>query len=286
MIKITPDELKLIINYIKNISGINLDESKAYLIESKLGPLVEELGCRSYSELNFKALSDPGNQISNLIIDAITNKETFFFRDKTPFELLKYKLLPDHIRRCSNPSSALPFSLDIWSTACATGQEVYSIAMVVKEILPDLDKWRIKILGTDISDTAIAQSNHGRYSQFGIEKGIPPEKVSRFFNPDGDFWRIKDEIRAMVSFKKFNIMHLFADLGKFDIIFCRNVAIYFSPEDRESLFNRIADQLNPNGVVILGSTESLYCESNRYKRLKNNNTVYYQVLDSTLDSKL
>ena len=286
MIKITPDELKLIINYIKNISGINLDESKTYLIESKLGPLVEQLGCRSYGELNFKALSDPGNQISNLIINAITNKETFFFRDKAPFELLKYKLLPDHIRRCSNPSSALPCSLDIWSTACATGQEVYSIAMVVKEILPDLDKWRIKILGTDISDTAVAHSNHGRYSKFDIEKGISPEKVSRFFNPDGDFWRIKDEIRAMVSFKKFNLIHLFADLGKFDLIFCRNVAIYFSPEDRESLFNRIADQLNPNGILILGSTESLYCDSNRYQRLEDNNTVYYRVLDSTPDSKL
>ena len=158
--------------------------------------------------------------------------------------------------------------------------------MVVKEILPDLDKWRIKILGTDISDTSIAQSNHGRYSKFDIEKGIPPEKVSGFFNPDGDFWRIKDEISAMVSFKKFNLIHLFSDLGKFDIIFCRNVAIYFSPEDRESLFNRIADQLNPNGILILGSTESLYCESNRYQRLKNNNTVYYRVLDSTPNSKL
>ena len=286
MIKITPDELKLIINYIKNLSGITLDESKAYLIESKLGPLAEELGCRSYSELNFKALSDSGNRISNLIIDAITNKETFFFRDKAPFELLKYKLLPDHIQRCSNPSSALPCSLNIWSTACATGQEVYSIAMVVKEILPDLDKWWIKILGTDISDTAIAQSNHGRYTKFDIEKGVPPDKVSRFFNPDGNFWRIKDEIRAMVSFKKFNLMHLFANLGKFDIIFCRNVAIYFSPEDRESLFNRIADQLNPKGILILGSTESLYCDSNRFQRLKDNNTVYYRVLDSTPNSKL
>ncbi|MFC1614316.1 CheR family methyltransferase [Gemmatimonadota bacterium] len=285
MIKITPAELKLIINYIKDLSGINLDESKAYLIEGKLGPLAEELGCRSYDELNSKALKEPGNRIADLIIDAIANRETFFFRDKVPFELLKHKLLPDHIHRCNDPSSPLPRSLSIWSTACATGQEVYSIAMVVKEILPNPDKWRIQILGTDISESAIARSGQGRYSKFEMEKGLPPEKVSRFFNQDGDFWRIKDEIRAMVGFKKFNLMHLLADLGRFDIIFCRNVAIYFSPEDRKSLFNRIADQLKPQGILILGSTESLYNDSSRYRRLEYNKTVYYRGMDSTPNSK-
>jgi chemotaxis protein methyltransferase CheR len=156
--------------------------------------------------------------------------------------------------------------------------------MVVKEILPDLNKWRIQILGTDISGTAIAQSNQGRYTKYEIEKGIPAEKVSRFFNPDENCWRIKDEIRAMVSFKKFNLMHLFENLGKFDIIFCRNVAIYFSPEDRKSLFDRLADQLKPGGILVLGSTESLYCESDRFQRLEYKKTVYYRLLDSTPDS--
>ncbi|MEJ2657204.1 MAG: protein-glutamate O-methyltransferase CheR [Desulfobacterales bacterium] len=275
---VTADDLKIISKYILDISGIELDESKTYLVETRLAGLVKEFQCTSYGELCVKAKTDSSKIIENKIIDAIATKETLFFRDNWPFAVLQHKILPELIDRRTEKFSRLhPITIRIWSAACSTGQEVYSIAMVLRELLPDLTKYNIKLMATDISDAAIAQASYGTYNKFEIERGLTKDKLQKYFIPNGGNWRIRDDIRAMVSFGKRNILQPFAGMGKLDIIFCRNVAIYFRPEERKKLFEKIAGVLEPDGYLIIGSTESLtgVCpifEPKRYLR-----TIYYQM---------
>ncbi len=278
MIKDKTDDIKAISKYILDISGINLNESKAYLIETRLGGLIKEYECSSYKELRSKAETDSNKTIENKIIDAISTNETLFFRDREPFEVLQHKILPDLIdRRTEKASGLLPIPIRIWSAACSTGQEAYSIAIVLKELLPDLKKYNVRLFGTDISDSAIAQASYGTYNKFEIERGLSKGKLEKYFIPNGGNWKISDEIRAMVSFNKGNILKPFAGVEKLDIIFCRNVAIYFDLEERKKLFENIASVLEPDGFLIVGSTESLtgICpifEPKRYLR-----TIYYQL---------
>jgi chemotaxis protein methyltransferase CheR len=277
MLKITSSELKLIAQYIYEISGIFLDASKSYLFETRLSSIAEELGCTSYQELYNKAKRDPKKEIERQIIDAISTNETLFFRDKGPFELLQHKILPEIIdKRTPSGSPNLKTNIKIWSAASSTGQELYSIAIVIKELIPDLSRYSIKLLGTDISDTAIAQASYGKYNKFEIERGLPQRQLQRYFTLFGDSWKIKDEIRAMVNFKKLNLMLPFSSLGKFDIIFCRNVAIYFTLQDRKNLFNRIADSMSDDGFLIIGSTESLTGVCSRLIPKKHLKSIFYQ----------
>ena len=275
MIKITTEELKTIARYVHDHTGIVLDQSKAYLIESRLGPIVRDLNCNNYSELYFKAKTDGLGKIRNRIIDAITTNETFFFRDTSPFELLKHKIFPDLFDRILDGQRAK--TLDIWSAACSTGQEVYSIAIILKELLSDVDQWRIKLLGTDISDAAVAQASYGRYNKTEMGRGLRAEQTQKYFMYEGDSWRIKDEIRYMCTFKHQNLLKPFVGMQKFDIILCRNVAIYFSPENRKTLFERIANQLKPGGILIIGASESLLGVSDRFRRKDYMRSVFYEL---------
>lgn len=276
MIKITANETKIISQYIYDISGIYLDKSKTYLFETRLSSVAESLGCKSYQELHNKAKSDRSKQIERQIIDAISTNETLFFRDKGPFELLQHKLLPEMIDARTPKSSTLKTNLKIWSAAASTGQELYSIAIVIKELIPDLSKYSIKLLGTDISDNAISQASYGKYNKFEIERGLPRAQLQRYFTSVGEFWKIKDEIRAMVNFRKMNLMLPFTGIGKFDIIFCRNVAIYFTLPDRKKLFNKIADCLADDGFLVIGSTESLTGVCPRFVPKRHLRSIFYQ----------
>lgn len=278
MIKVTTDDIKAISKYILHISGIDLKESKAYLIETRLGDLMKEYKCSSYRELCSKAKTESNKDIENKIIDAISTNETLFFRDIRPFEVLQHKILPDLIdRRTERSSGLLPIPIRIWSAACSTGQEVYSIAMVLKELLLDLKKYNVKLLGTDISDSAIGQASYGTYNKFEIERGLSKEKLQKYFIPNGGNWKINDEIRAMVSFAKQNILKPLAGLGKLDIIFCRNVGIYFNLENRKKLFENIASILAPDGYLIIGSTESLTGICSLFEPKRYLRTIYYQL---------
>ncbi len=278
MKKITPDEVRIISRYIYDISKITLDQSKAYLIESRLSELLKEQNCSSFYELYQTAKADLTKSLEKKIINKITTKETYFFRDNSPFELLQHKILPDLIdMRTAKSSKFFPISIRIWSAACSTGQEVYSIAIVIKELLPALTKYNIKILGTDISDTAIAKASYGVFNKFEIERGLTHDKLEKYFIPFKDKWKVKDELRAMVSFSKHNLMFPFTNIGKFDIIFCRNVGIYFSIEDRKKLFNKIADALEQNSFLIIGATESLTNVCSRFEHKRALKSVYYQL---------
>ena len=277
MTKITPEEVKVIAKYLFDISGIFLDHSKTYLFETRLNPLLEEEGLSSYNALYKKAKTELSKTLENKIIDAMSTNETLFFRDTGPFEVLQHKILPDLIDARSAKSFSLSPAIRIWSAACSTGQEIYSIAIVLKELLPDLKKYNIRLFGTDISDAAVARASYGKYNKFEIERGLEKDKLRKYFAPSGDSWKIKNEIRVMATFKKLNLMQSFKSLGKFDIVFCRNVAIYFSLEDRKKLFNNIADMLAPDGYLIIGSTETLTGICPRYVPKRYVRSLFYQL---------
>ena len=275
MIKIAPAELKLISQYIQALTGIYLDQSKSYLFETRLSSIAEAYGCRSYQELQSKAKQEPSKKIEKEIIDAITTNETLFFRDKGPFELLQHKILPEIIDLRASQSPIKP-RIKIWSAASSTGQELYSIAIVIKELLRESSDYHFTLLGTDISDAAVAQASYGKYNRFEIERGLDKRYLQKYFTLLGDSWKIKDEIRAMVNFKKINLMQPLTGLGKFDIIFCRNVAIYFTLEDRKKLFNKLADNLADDGFFIIGSTESLTGVCPRFIPKRHLRSIFYQ----------
>jgi len=278
MVKITPREFKVLADYILSLSGIALDASKTYLIETRLAPLMKETGLASFSELYYRARADRSGAFQRRIVDAVTTNETFFFRDKAPFELLRHKILPDLVdARRARSSGRLPVSLRIWSAACSTGQEVYSIAIVVRELLQSPSGFNVSILGTDISNEAVKKASYGHYNRFEVERGFPKEKLSRYFTARGSEWKVNDRIRAMVRFKKHNLMEPLAGLGRFDIVFCRNVAIYFKLEDRKKLFNRIAQVLDPPGYLLIGASELLSGVCDLFEPKRYLRSVFYQL---------
>jgi chemotaxis protein methyltransferase CheR len=277
-IEISPAEIQTFSHYIHSLCGIHIDQGKAYLLETRLGKLLQREGCDSFTAFYHKVRMDPAKRLEKEIIDAITTNETHFFRDGSPFELLKHKIIPEVIdKRSAKTLRGTPLNIRIWSSACATGQEVYSIAIVLRELLGVNDKYNIKLIGTDISDSAIRQASYGSYNRFEIERGLPPERLQRFFHTNGESWRINDEIRAMASFRRLNLMEPFAGLGRFDIIFCRNVAIYFKFEDRVALFEKIAAALEPDGYLIIGSTESLTGVCSRFVPKRHLKSLFYQL---------
>ncbi|MFO7816479.1 MAG: CheR family methyltransferase [Thermodesulfobacteriota bacterium] len=276
--KINKEDLRLFAQYIYSISGITLDEGKGYLLENRFKQLLASENASSFRDLYNKAKADRTKRLEKAIIDAITTKETLFFRDKSPFELLKHRIIPELIdKRQAKSGKNSPVKIRIWSSACSTGQEVYSIAIALKEVLPDLNKYQVSILGTDISDEAIARASYGKYNSFEIERGMSGESLRKYFNPTSDGqWRIKDEIRAMAVFKKQNLMQPFSLLGRFDIVFCRNVAIYFNAQDKKRLFERIAGVLEKDGYLVIGSTESLTGVTDKLAPKRYLRSIYYQ----------
>ncbi len=274
---LTSDQLGLWSRYVYSICGIQVDNSKGYLIETRLGFLLRETGSTNFAELYSRVKADPTNGLKRKVIDAITTQETSFFRDTSPFELLQHKIIPDLIdKRSKMPGNAGRVPIRIWSAACSTGQEVYSTAIVLKELLGDLNRYDIRILGTDISDKAVAHASYGQYSKLEMDRGLGSDKVLKYFTSQGQVWKVRDEIRAMAVFKTTNLLEPFMFPNKFDIIFCRNVAIYFSEQDKIKLYRSIAKVLAPDGYLIIGSTESItgLCpefEPKRYLR-----AVFYQ----------
>lgn len=271
---VTPEDLTAISRLVYGLCGLVLDETKGYLIESRLSRLATEAGCASYRELADKARL-PGKQaLQHEIIDAITTQETLFFRDSSPFDALQFKALPDLIDL--RLRSGAPRRMRFWSAAASTGQESYSLAMTLCETLPDLAAWDITILGTDISNAAIRQASRGCYAKHEIQRGMKAGLLPKYFRETSDGWKVKDELRAMVTFARRNLLEPFAELGPFDVIFCRNVAIYFDAPTRRSLFLRLAERLTPAGYLFTGSSECLTDLGPQFAPQHHCRTSFYQ----------
>jgi chemotaxis protein methyltransferase CheR len=272
--QVTAEDIKVISRLVSDLCGIVLDETKGYLIQSRLSTLAEEAGCKTFSELYYKARYDRDATLRNKVIDAITTNETLFFRDTSPFDVLQNKVLPDLFD--ARAKSAFPKRIRIWSAACSTGQEPYSMAMTFYELLGDLTGWDIQILATDISDAAIRHASIGRYAVHEIRRGMRPDLLKKYFIEEPQGWRIQDRLRALVAFKRLNLLEPFTALGMFDVIFCRNVAIYFAPQARKDLFLRLAAQLPMDGSLMVGSSESLTDLGERFKPHNHCRAIFYR----------
>jgi len=278
VIRLDPKDFALWTTYIYSISGISLDPSKAYLVETRFATLLKETNAPTFKALYDKVTSDTTGALKRKVVVAITTNETSFFRDSAPFEMLKHKIIPDLVDvRTKQQGKAKPVTLRVWSAACSTGQEVYSTAICFKEVLRDLAKFDIRILGTDISDKVVAQASYGKYSKLEMERGLPPDKTGAYFVLDGPDYKVKDEIRSITTFKNLNLLEPLNFPNKFDIIFCRNVAIYFAEADKRKLFDGIARVLAPDGYLIIGSTETLVGISQNFDSKRHIRSIYYQL---------
>ncbi len=276
MLSISDQEIAVFSKYILDISSIYLDKSKGYLLETRLKNMMLECGASSYGALLDKIRADSTKKLEKKLIDAISTNETFFFRDDVPFNLLRNKIIPDLIdlRKKQNPSK--PVHIKVWSAACSTGQEVYSIAITLLEMLSGMGSFEISILGTDISGEAVAQASYGKYNRYEIERGLEESRRHKYFTPSGDGWRIKDEVRSLAKFEKMNLMRPFpAAIGPFDVVFCRNVAIYFQNHDKINLFKKIARITAPGGSLIVGGSENLLAVAHDFMSQQYLRGMYY-----------
>lgn len=270
----TTQDIDAVCGLVNDLCGIYLDESKTYLIESRLAVLAKRHECENYVQLVQKVRRTPGSQLKGDIIDAITTNETHFFRDNSPFEALKHKALPELID--GKAGTIFPKRIRIWSAACSSGQEAYSIAITLHELIPDIHDWDVRILATDISDGIIAQASRGKYAAHEIERGMTPDRLKRFFVQHPDGWQVNDEIRSLVSFERRNLLEPLSMPGRFDVVFCRNVAIYFTKEVRHDLFHRIAETLVPTGYLFIGSQESLTGMDSRFAPMHHCRSTFYR----------
>ncbi len=248
-------DLTAIIDLVDDLCGVYLDESKGYLIESRLGPIARRFECRDYGELVNRALAIGGESVRSEIVDAITTHETLFFRDESPFRAMRFKVLPDLIQHIEDTGRAR--QIRVWSAACSTGQEVYSIAMVLHEIAQDLPGWDLQVFGTDISPASVATAERGWYSNLEVGRGLDAMNKSNYFSQEASGWQVAPELQRRAKFAVRNLLKPFPETNQFDIVFCRNVAIYFKPNQRADMFHRMVDTMTPGGWLFVGSAERL-----------------------------
>ena len=284
LLRINEQEFSLFRDFIEDACGIVLGEEKAYLIENRLSSLVQKSGCKSYGEfylkLNHSPITDP---LRTSVIDAITTHETLWFRDEYPFRIFRERLLPEFQQAIRENRRG---AIHIWSAACSTGQEPYSIAMAISDFCRDSVCERrpcqdnARILATDISPVVLSQAIAGQYDVSAMSRGLSSEHRNRYFRKEGEQWVLLPEIRQMVAFRQFNLKDpVVGIIGPFDIIFLRNVIIYFSEALKKTLFARAARLLNPGGYMFLGSGETVGGYTNAFEMLEHRGTIFYRMKD-------
>lgn len=238
--------------FLKRSSGLVMEQSKRYLVESRVMPIVRRERLSGLDELVALLQKGQSPKLAKDVIEAMTINETYFFRDKTPFDQFRQVMLPKLIAQRQNEKR-----LRIWSAAASTGQEAYSLGMILEENAAKLAGWKIEIVGTDLSDGVLEKARKGVYSQFEVQRGLPTPMLLRHFNQIGDSWQISEQMRQKVQFRQLNLLQDFNSLGKFDIIFCRNVLIYFDTARKQDILTRMSRILAPDGFLLLGASESL-----------------------------
>jgi len=265
---VTPLEYEFLRKLLKERSGLDLSADKQYLVESRLIPLARRVGLSGIPELVVKMKGGGSDALTAGVVEAMTTNETFFFRDKIPFDHLRDAVLPALAQ-----ARASRRSMRIWCAAGSTGQEPYSIAMCVKNFAA-LAGWRIEILATDLSQSVLEKAKAGIFSQFEVQRGLPIQMLVKHFTQNGELWQLNPDIRSMVQHRQLNLLHDFTHLGTFDVIFCRNVLIYFDPETKTGIFERLSRALEPDGVLALGAAESVVGISDAFKPYPERRGLY------------
>ena len=243
---------------LKARSGLMLGPDRLYLLETRLAPLLKREGLRSLDEL--AARMRPGSTLEDDMVEAMTTNESLFFRDAKPFELLRRTILP-RLHATRPPGAALR----IWSAAAATGQEAYSIAMVCAELAAAMPERRVEIIGTDIARAPLERARQGVYSRFEIQRGLPMQMLVRYFTKQKSHWQVKGTLRDGVSFRPWNLLSDLKPLGRFDVVFCRNVLIYFDTATKRRVLENLARMMPPDGVLFLGGAETMLGVTDRLR---------------------
>ncbi len=264
----TPLDYEFLRKLLKERSGLDLSPDKQYLVESRLIPLARKAGLPGIAELVQKLKATGSDALTAEVVEAMTTNETFFFRDKIPFDHLRETILPALVQ-----ARASRRALRIWCAASSTGQEPYSIAMCVKEF-GGLSGWRVEIVATDLSQSVLEKSKAGLFSQFEVQRGLPIQLLVKYFTQTGELWQLNPDIRAMVSHRQLNLLKDFSHLGSFDVIFCRNVLIYFDHDTKAGIFDRLAKLLEPDGVLLLGAAETVVGISDAFKPYPDRRGLY------------
>lgn len=247
-----PGDFEYLANFLKGSSGLVLGPDKMYLVESRLLPITRKRNLPGLTELVQEIRLGKDQGLIQDVMEAMTTNESFFYRDKMPFDNLRAEIFPGFLT-----SRQSQRQLRIWSAAASTGQEPYSIAMVLKEMAASFQGWRVDIVGTDISKEVLEKARAGMYSQFEVQRGLPIQMLVKYFKQIGEMWQVDSAVRAMVQLKEGNLLTNFSGLGTFDIIFCRNVLIYFDQPTKKDVLERMAKLMPDDGVLFLGAAETV-----------------------------
>jgi chemotaxis protein methyltransferase CheR len=266
---VTPLDYDHFRKLLKERSGLLLSTDKQYLVESRLLPVARKAGFPGLSELAARLKKPDAEPLVVEVVEAMMTNESFFFRDKTPFEHFRDIILPALLT-----ARAAQKRIRIWCAAASSGQEPYSIAMCIKEFSRDTAGWRIDILATDLSTEVLEKAKAGVYSQFEVQRGLPIQLLIKYFAQIGECWQIAPEIRAMVQYRPLNLLHDFTALGSFDLVFCRNVLIYFDQETKIGVLERIARVTERDGYFVLGAAETVVGLTDRFKPLADQRGLY------------
>ncbi|MAI62590.1 MAG: chemotaxis protein CheR [Micavibrio sp. TMED27] len=255
-------------NLLKEKSGLILSEDKSYLIESRLTPVAKKWNYDTLDAMTSALQGVPDPKLIEDIVEAMTTNETSFFRDTRPFDIFRDTVL----KYMKNNRGSK--RLRIWCAAASSGQEPYTLAIILKELAAEFPGWSFEIIGTDISKDILAQAEKGSYSQFEVQRGMPITLLMKYFTQVEDRWEINSEIKSMIKYQPFNLLDSMASLGKFDIVFCRNVLIYFDQETKGDVLNRIKNQLESDGFLFLGGAETVIGLTDAFKVVPDKRGLY------------
>jgi chemotaxis protein methyltransferase CheR len=265
----TPTDFDFLRGSLKRRSGLVLSADKQYLLESRLLPVARKAGFDRLPAMIDALKGDNAESLMTAVVEAMTTNESFFFRDKMPFDSFRTMMLPalQAARRHSR-------AIRIWCAAASTGQEPYSLAMALREMDDGLAGWRIEVIATDISSTVLEKARQGLYSQFEVQRGLPIQLLIKYFSRNGEMWQIGPEIRAMVKYRQLNLLSNFSDLGTFDVIFCRNVLIYFDQGTKIDVLDRLAEVIADDGYLVLGAAETVIGLTDSFKVCPQSRGLY------------
>ncbi|MDR3375818.1 MAG: protein-glutamate O-methyltransferase CheR [Ancalomicrobiaceae bacterium] len=265
----TPADYDYLRAYLKQRSGLVLTNEKQYLIESRLMPVARKFGLAAITALVAKLKEQQNGPLGEAIVEAMTTNESFFFRDKVPFDHFNQTMLPHMLQTRGRDRR-----FRIWCAAASTGQEPYTLAMCLKDAEAKIAGWRIEMIGTDLSLEVLEKAKAGVYSQFEVQRGLPISYLLKYFSQHGDTWQIASELRAMVQYRKLNLLENFSQLGQFDIVFCRNVLIYFDNQTKIDILNRIRKMMPDDGFLVLGAAETVVGLTDAFKPVPDKRGLY------------
>jgi chemotaxis protein methyltransferase CheR len=266
---VTPGDFEYLRKMLRERSGLVLSADKQYLVESRLLPIARRTGASGLGELVQKLKAPGAERLAVEIVEAMTTNESFFFRDKIPFDHFRETMLPALMI-----ARAPQRRIRIWCSAAATGQEPYSLAMMLKDMAARLVGWQVEILGTDLATEVLEKAKAGTYTQFEVQRGLPIQLLVKHFTQIGDVWQIAPEIRAMVQYRPLNLLRDFSNLGMFDVVFCRNVLIYFDQDTKIDVLERIARITAPDGFLTLGAAETVVGLTDAFKPIADKRGLY------------